>query len=237
MKTVKVNLILCILFLISFYVPTYSGIVILTEVPEAVKQWLVKAQAAVQNRLEQINGQSKEQYVFERGSHSPHMTLAYVSDKELAMDQLQQAEPKLIESLYQLSHSNPVEMGEGMRDAHLVVWPGKKEKILEGNKYKNYAILAVEMKPSTQLLNLVKNINKTLENHPIASKSEFPFSSHVTIGWLYDKKDIDPTQVVEAVKLVLEKFIVEFKTDQSFTIDSFKLSTHDKKQIIFPFRK
>lgn len=226
------------LLMAFFFLPSYPGVVILGEVPEAVKQFLAKAQAVVQERLEHANSQSQEQYFFERGTYSPHITLAYVSDKELSMSQLEQTEPKLIDNLTELAHNTqPIDMHEGIKESHLVIWPGKRESVYEGNKYKNYAILVLKMKTSAQLLHLVENLDKTLEKHPTTCKREFPFSPHVTIGWLYDKKDVDTAPIVEAVKPALEKLVAEFKTDQPFSLDSFKLSTHDKKQIIFSYKK
>ena len=218
--------------------PSFAGVVVLAEVPEATKQLLAKAQALVQEHLKAINNQAKEEYLFEQGSYSPHMTLAYVSDKELTMPELEEAEPKLGEHLAELARATDlINMAEGIKESHLVVWPGKNESTYEGNKYKNYAILVIKMKPSAQLLQLVENIDKTLEKYPIALKREFPFSHHVTVGWLYDKKDIMPTPLVEAVKPTLEKLIAEFKSEQPFTIDSFKLSTHDKKKVIYSLKK
>ncbi len=150
---------------------------------------------------------------------------------------MQNAEPNLAENLAQLANRSAIDMADGMNEAELVVWPGKRERVYEENNYKNYVVLAIKMKTCKPLLHLVENIDAVLEKHPTAAKRQLPFSPHVTIGWLYDKNDVDPSPLVKAIKPSLEKLIAEFKTDQSFVIDSFNLSTHDNEHVIFPFNK
>jgi hypothetical protein len=215
-----------------------AGVVILTEVPEITKQLLAKAQAIVKEHLEQINKQSADQkYLFECCTYSPHMTLAYISEKEFSLSQLEQAEPKLVENLGKLANRSAITIADAFKEPELVVWDGKRESTFEENAYKNYAILVIKMKTSAELTHLVADIDIVLEKYPTASKREFPFNPFVTIGWLYDQKDMDPTPIIKAVQPALEKLVSEFKTDQSFIIDSFKLSAHDKKQIHFSFKK
>lgn len=224
------------LSIMSLVLSSYAAVVVLAEVPEAMKQLLVKAQIAVQERLAQINDQSKdEQYIFQQSSYSPHVTLAYITHQAFSMSDLEKEEPQLIENLAQLTKRPAINMRDGMQESQFVVWQGKGQSPYEGNTYKNYAILVIKMEASEQLIRLVEDLDKTLEKHPTALKRSLPFSPHVTIGWVYDKKDVDPTPMVEAVQSELKRLVAEFETDQSFTIDSFKLSTHDKKQLVFPF--
>ncbi len=77
-KKVKLSFLLSIVIVLCA-ARSYAGIVILSKVPEAIKSLLIKAQHVVQQHVEQINGSSLEQYLFDKGAHSPHLTLAYVS--------------------------------------------------------------------------------------------------------------------------------------------------------------
>lgn len=225
---------LSLLFL--FYWGINAGVVILAEVPEGIKQLIDKTQALVESKIELINKQSEEKhYLFRPGSYSPHITLAYLSNKELSKTQLNHAEPELVVHLAELARRPAVDMSDGVKQSQLVVWHGKWENNYEGKNYKNYTILALELKPSKQLLDLVQDLDATLAQHSTALKRELPFVPHVTIGWLYDRDDLDATTVIQLFKTELERVIAEHKTDQSFTINSFKLSTHDKQEEVFPF--
>lgn len=217
--------------------PLNAGVVLMAEVPDAIKTLLKKGQDIVQEKINELNAASKDRkFAIEISSFAPHMTLAYITDKELSMDELEKEEPTLIGELEALANQGPIDMSEGIKDSKLEVWTGKWERSYEGKTYKNYNILAIKMKASPQLVKLVDEIYAVLEKHPTAAKRAFPeFNAHVNIGWLYSSDDVLPTEAVDAVKPALEKLISGFKTEQPFNVTSFKLSTHDKKTRVFPF--
>lgn len=228
------------LFAILSFSPARAGIVILAEVPEGIKQLIKRAQYIAQTCVEQKNNENQAvKYLLEISDYAPHFTLAYVSDKELTMDQLQEKEPKLIETLQELANTNrSVDISSGLKESHLVTWKGKYERGYAGKKFKNYAILVIKIKPSAALISLVEKLDKALEKHPTANKREFPFVLHVTLAYVYHERDIDVDLMVEILKSELEKCITEYQmSEDNFCIEVIKLSAHDKNQQVFKLEK
>lgn len=213
-----------------------GGVVILAEVPQGIQHLVKKMQTITQEQV--AAQQSEKKYLFDTGAYSSHLTLAYVAFNELGMPELLAKEPQLDSNLEQFAANNaPIDMSSTLQESQLVIWPGKWEREFAGNKYKNYSILALKLRPSAQLMALVDALDKTLEKHPVSVKRENPFGAHVTIGWIYDEKDINATPMAEAVKPLLEKCVKELNPEKNFMIEAFKLSTADKAQKIFSLAK
>lgn len=215
----------------------FPGVVLLSEVPEGIKQLIKKAQGVVQQNVDEYNAKTKgPRFLFEKGMYDPHITLAYVSYDEGGMADFQQKNAKLIDDLKSIAqNTNPITVSSTIQDAKLEIWPGKWEREYSSNKFKKYAILVAQLKPSPELLSFVEKLDSTLAQSPNTTKREFPFCAHVTIGWVYDQNDTDTTTMIDILKPKLEKAIAEERVEgNDFMIDAFKLSTHDKKQLIFP---
>lgn len=170
-----------------------AGVVILAEVPDALKLLLVKAQEKVQEYVDQNNKQSQQQYLFEKNEYAHHLTLAYLTNQELNLQQLEDADPILGSSLMQLAaQTPPLLVTTHLNESGIMILPGKFERNFGGKTYKKYAILTLKINATAQLVEFIQLLDSLLANHPIALKRVFPFNPHITIGYIYDTKDSDP---------------------------------------------
>ena len=216
-----------------------AGVVILAQAPACVQTLLQNARITLKELIQKHNTTNPEsKHLVEIDDYVPHLSLAYVTDKELSVQDLEKREPTLNDDLKQLAASNPImSLQEAVENAEIVIWKGSSTSRFEGKTFDNYGIFVIKMKLSQELATFVAALDTLLEKHPVSEKRQWPFHPHVTVGYVYHDNDQYPEEILNKIKPELEKTIAAFDCKgQASVIDSIKLSTHDKAQKAFALK-
>ena len=216
--------------------PMYAGVVLFAPVPPVWDTILKQGQALIEEKLKE---EQNLQHVFEPSLYVPHISLAYLSDEELTMDKLELQEKALDSELQEFAQTTRCIALDNLKHTKINAWKGSKPATYQEKNYNNYAILVAKMEPSEQLTKAVEKLDTLLLKHPAFLKRKFlPFAPHLTFGYLYAKDDSYPKAMVEKLTPLLQNLIDKAHTQaQPFAIDSFTLSTHDKKTKVYQFQK
>lgn len=234
---IKKQVLLSLLVMASY---VQTGVYILAELPKEVAEVIQEAQDTLSKKIAIINERGNGNYIFQNTQFSPHLSLAFVSQEELPIQEVKQKFTGLIEELQQITgkHSS-IDLSKNFADAAIDYWPGKFEVECGGSKKKNYLNVVLKASNNLAFANLAQDVSKTLEDK-YNVKQRFPFSTHITIGRICDKNDsaIDASlkQKIEAIAINAEKKTVVSKP-LSILIEELKLKGHDGSEEKFVLLK
>lgn len=224
MKHTTNLLFLTTIICIPLYLP--AGVILLADVPDSLKKFIQKTQSEIDSYIQNNQACNNQPILFERSTWDPHITLAYITDRKLTMEQLNKAEPLLQAHLAGIAKKNSsIDMSASLNNMRLEIWEGKNPSTFKDVIYKNYVILVIKIDATPQLQALSCSFDETLQNHAITQERQFPFNPHITIGWLYDAQDIDAKPIAAQLKPIIERCLAEFKmTPKKFIINKFILA-------------
>lgn len=230
MNSMRFNFTFLVLLLLNG--SNYAGVILLADVPKSLKKFIKKTQNEIQSYIQNNQAGENRSFLFEKSSWDPHITLAYITDKKLTMEQLNEAEPTLQEHLKSVAQNNRViDLSESLNNIRLEIWEGKNPSNYQDITYKNYVILVIKIDATPQLEALSQSFDEILKEHAITQERQFPFNPHITIGWLYDAEDINAKPMVEQLKPIIERCLEEFKaTPKKFTINRFILAADNTQK-------
>lgn len=217
-----------------------TGVYVLADLPQEVSEVIQEAQEVLSKKVAELNTQDRTEYIFQNTQFSPHLSLAFVSQEELPIQEVKQKFADLIQELQSIAgrHTN-IDLSKNFEEASIDYWPGKFEVECGGSKKQNYLNVVLKATNNLAFANLAQDVSKTLEGK-YSVKQRFPFSPHITIGRIYDKNDnpIDPLlkQKLEAAAVSAEKRATTSK-QLSIMVKEFKLKGHDGSEEKFSFLK
>ena len=234
---IKKQLLLSLLVIVSHI---QTGVYVLVDLPKEVTEVIQEAQDALCKKVAIVNEQEGAHYIFQNTQFSPHLSLAFVSQEELPIQEVKQKFAGLIEELQQITgkHSS-IDLSKNFADAAIDYWPGKFEVECGGSKKKNYLNVVLKASNNLAFANLAQDVSRTLEDK-YNVKQRFPFSTHITIGRICDKNDspIDASlkQKLESIAISTEKKAAVSKP-LSILIEELKLKGHDGSEEKFVLLK
>ncbi len=224
------------LLVIAFHIQT--GIYVLAELPKEVAGIIQEAQDVLSKKIAIINERDDGSYIFQNTQFSPHLSLAFVSQEELPIQEVKQKFVGLIEELQQIAGKHgSINLSQNFADAAIDYWPGKFEVECAGSKKKNYLNVVLKASNNLAFANLAQDVSKALEEkHNV--KQRFPFSTHITLGRICDREDkpIDTITLQKQLENILIMDNTATKTSNqklSITLTEFKLKGHDGSEEIF----
>lgn len=234
---IKQQLLLSLLVMVSHI---QTGVYVLAELPKEVAEVIQEVQDTIFNKIKIINEQDSSSYIFQNTQFSPHLSLAFVSQEELPIQEVKQKFAGLIEELQQItSKHSSIDLSKNFADAAIDYWPGKFDVECDGSRKKNYLNVVLKASNNLAFANLAQDVSKTLEDK-YNVKQRFPFSTHITIGRICDKNDfpIDASlkQKIEAIAISSERKTTASKS-LSILIDEIKLKGHDGSEEKFVLLK
>jgi 2'-5' RNA ligase len=234
---IKKQLLLSLLAMVSH---VQTGVYILAELPNEVTEIIQEAQDVLSKKIGMINERDNGNYIFQNAQFSPHLSLAFVSQEELPIQEVKQKFSGLIEELQQIAGKHrSIDLSKNFADAAIDYWPGKFEVECGGSKKKNYLNVVLKASNNLAFANLAQDVSTTLEDK-YNVKQRFPFSTHITIGRICDKNDslidLSLKQKLEAIVISTEKKATVPKP-LSILIEELKLKGHDGSEEKFVLLK
>lgn len=208
-----------------------AGVYVLVELPKEIAQVIQEAQDTLSKNIAIINERDGTGYIFENTQFSPHLSLAFVSQEELSIQEVKQKFAGLIEQLQRIAGKhNQIDLSKNFEDAVIDYWPGKFEVECGGSKKKNYVNVVLKASNNLAFVSLAQDVSKALEDK-YSVKQRFPFSTHITIGRICDKND---NPIDQSLKQKLEAIVIS--TD-SILVEELKLKGHDGSEEKFVLLK
>jgi hypothetical protein len=229
---------LLLLFVIASCVQ--AGVYVVADLPQEVAGVIQEAQEIFSKKIAALNAQENADYIFQNTHYSPHLSLAFVSQEELPIQEVKQTFANLVEELRLIAGKHThIDLSKNFEDAAIDYWPGKFEVDCGGSKKKNYLNVVLKATNNVAFANLAQDVSKTLEeNYNI--KQKFPFSTHITIGRICDKNDnpIDASlkQKLEAIVLNADERAMN-ANKLSIMVEALKLKGHDGSEEKFVLLK
>ena len=220
-----------LLFFLAMQLSSSASVILYTDVPESLKNLLHETETEVHY---QVN--KNPDYLFELSTYEPHISLAYLCKKGKSLKVLFATEPLLKDKLMMLAHyTAPINMDNSLNNLEIELWQTHKPSSYLGKTYNNGIILVIKIPVPQTLYAFTQEIDKEMESLPTIDKRTFEFQAHATIGWLYHKDDINPTDLAEHLKTILQNYIDRFNEQKhEFTINSFVLAAGNQtKKFIF----
>ena len=167
----------------------HAGVYVVADAPEEVEKIVQEIQEEMVLGVEEYNTEHDDNFIFEPGKFSSHISFAFVSQDELSITQAEEQYDGLVPALQDIAAENAsVEIAENFQKSTLEFWPGKFEVECGGSKKKNYVNMVLKASKNQKLEALVSAITGYLEKkHKV--KQRFPFSAHFTLGRLCRKND------------------------------------------------
>ena len=208
----------------------YASVILLADVPKSLKELIEKTQKKVTCY---INDQCQQTYLFEKATHEPHITLTTITAEKLKLTGIESKDPLLVKDLAQLTNSTlPIDMSKQLQELDLEIFSPTRIRKYQGNTYHNYAILVIKINPTPRLTQFIKNLDETLEQHPIAQKRKLPFVPHITIGWIYEMNDQGVHEIINKLRPLIEKCISNYGMHKYFTIDAIIMADENTQKIL-----
>jgi 2'-5' RNA ligase len=218
---------------------TQAGVYVLVELPKVIIEKVQEAQQQMALKVKELNTQEDGTvYEFQSAQFAPHLSLAFVSQEELSVRDAQEKLPNITQELQGITYNHKtIDIGTHFKDAAIDYWPGKFEVECGESKKKNYMNVVLKASNNEGLLNLANDIRKVLkEKYNIEQR--FPFSTHVTIGRVYERDD---KPLDDSLRQGLEKIGAAVAAYQSskyekpvaIVVDTFKLKGHDGSEELF----
>lgn len=232
-RLVKNNNIILLLTLFCIHERLHSEVVILIDIPTNLLQFIKQLENQIHNYVKDTY--PNNHYLFEKAtdSYEPHITLRYVTNQKVTLEELQEKQSPFLKGLTELIHQYSfIDESNSLKNLGLKVWQGSSTAKYQSQEFHNYAILVAGFDPSLPLQMLAKSINTEIEKYSFVQPQKFPFDPHVTLGYVYDKKDKDVNGLVAELMPIIEDKIASFKKNNTqFVIDSVTLSDCDNKHM------
>lgn len=214
-----------------------AGVIISFDLPQEVSAFVDRKQTMLNAEIQKLNDQHDTGYIFDRGQFAPHLSLAYVSQDALNMEQIHNHYKELPESLGAIAkHNEIIDIGPNLEHAILTFWPGKVDVECGGAIKKNYVHVVLKMSENPALHYLATQVHDVLKKKYNINQP-FSFTPHVTLGIICQKNDlpIDISQLTRNIVLQAEAG-KDVPLDR-IVLDSFKLTGHDGSEIEFKMQK
>ncbi len=209
-----------------------AGVYVLADLPENVQTFIRLQQEAMAQKIEMLNAEQKSAYIFEAARFAPHLSLAFVDQKELSVEHTYYAYMHLDLLLSGISKDRkPIDMSSSVENATIAYWPGKFKVKCGDSVKENYANVVLKIEDNAELSALAGEIRAGLENN-WSIKQAFPFSSHITLGRIYqaDDKPVD-TQHLQKLETKVPAAVLG-----AVIIKDFKLKGHDGSEDVFALK-
>ncbi len=217
-----------LLWITSFalYLPTYPGVYLLINLPEEVQRIVNAEQEKLEQDIQKINAQQNSSYAFDAAKFSPHISLAFVSQEQLSVDQTKQKFAGLSDELTIIAQQfNPTDISNVFKHMSRAYWQGKFEVACGGSKKKNYINAILKATPNEPLAALSATITTMLQQK-YDIKQAFPFSIHLTLGRIYDIND-------QPINTTFDTKNIEQQDTAPLIVKAFTLKGHDGSEAIF----
>lgn len=203
------------------------GVWVIIDLPEQVRDVIAQAQKILLQDIQEINEQTNSSYLFAETPFAAHISLAFVSEERLSVQQIEEKFIGLQQELKEKSKIfSPENISDIFRCPSIAYWPGKFEVECGGSKKKHYINAVLKATPNEFLNDLSTDIrNMLLEQYGI--KQAHLFSVHATLGKIYQAYD-EPIELSQ----FKEKYI-EQQDIAPFIVKEFKLKGHDGSEETF----
>ncbi|MEX0940829.1 MAG: hypothetical protein WDZ41_05710 [Candidatus Babeliales bacterium] len=222
-------------FMIALVLITSSvnaGVYLLSETPEGFINVIKQNQAVISKELNHINNQAQNKnYLFQPAQFSPHLSLAFVSQDQINIEQTKEKYPRFIDELRNIAaQSKAIDITQSVDQMSIDYWQGKFEIEYDGVKKKNYLNVVLKLANNPELIKLANRIGDLLkEKYQIEQR--FPFGAHFTLGRICEQNDDQSTTDLGKMLSNKEKLVDTFVG--SILLDSFVLKGHDGSEEIF----
>lgn len=222
-----------------FALSLQAGVVVVVDAPEKMNALVQHMSENIQQSLAQINEAENTKYQFDPAAYQPHITLAFITNKPLSLEELKQQSPELLTSLEAVAKKqDKILLAESLKNADIELWPGKFEVECNGAKKTNYLNVVIKLNDAQELKKIADALDTELQQNSLYLPRKFPFSAHVTIGRISEENNSSVAELVALLKTKLNehKNTVDTTDDkQSSVISYFELKGHDGSAKAFPF--
>ncbi len=193
-----------------------AGVYILIDAPEGIATIMVNNQEAIRQSLDGYNKEQETRLVFESGKYHPHLSLAFVTQDELSVDEVAKRFDSIVSMLRSIANEhNPIDITSNFQEAMIAFWPGE-----------NYVSIVLKLTENPRLQALAYAITSHLEQK-YDIKQGLPFSPHITLGRVYGKNnELAGLEKMGVFKFVRSNFV-------RLLIEHFKLKGHDGSECRF----
>ncbi|OGB97874.1 hypothetical protein A3F06_04395 [candidate division TM6 bacterium RIFCSPHIGHO2_12_FULL_36_22] len=209
------------LLIILSYSSLRAGVYIVVDLADNTdaKQLINKIQEKIKKQLEELNANSSCTYSLELPAFTPHLSLAFVSQGPLNLENIKQDYPELISQLKTIAKDiDPIIIDA--KNIKTTAWDGKFSVEHDGITKKNYLNIVSKLLENKSLSALAFRIAQLL-NAEYNIEQKFTFSPHITIGRVFEKQD----RSVAEVKNIFDE--LESTSIPSIQINEFQLKGHD----------
>jgi 2'-5' RNA ligase len=224
---------LLLLLLMALHIQ--SGVYVLADLSKEVAEVIRAAQDVLSEKVAALNKQDKTDYIFQSTQYFPHLSLAFVSQEELPIQEVKQKFAGITEALKHIAENcTRIDISKNFEDTTIDYWPGKFEVVCGDSKKRNYLNVVLKASHNSALVNLAQAVGNMLQEK-YNVQQRFPFSTHITIGRIYDRKDtpiddIALKQRLEDVSVIDTEEESSQHKDISIVIDEFKLKGHGSEE-------